>query len=69
MGDYVEILVETHPYLVSCKGQYHYRTESTKQELRGNALDKFLLQKIGKHWDGVPIPKVSIEDLQPDTFK
>lgn len=68
IGDYVEIIVEAHPYPVSYKGQYHYRSGSTKQELRGSALDKFLLQKIGKRWDGVPIPKVLIEDLQQDTF-
>ncbi|ASB50370.1 transcriptional regulator [Alkalitalea saponilacus] len=67
-GDCLEIIVEAHPYPVNYKGQYHYRSGSTKQELKGNALDKFLLQKKGKRWDGVPIPKVSTEDLKPDTF-
>ncbi|WP_232468329.1 AlbA family DNA-binding domain-containing protein [Alkalitalea saponilacus] len=67
-GEYLEIIVEAHPYPVNYKGQYHYRSGSTKQELKGNALDKFLLQKKGKRWDGVPIPNVSIEDLKPDTF-
>jgi ATP-dependent DNA helicase RecG len=31
-------------------------------------LDKFLLQKKGKRWDGVPVPKVSTDDLKQETF-
>ncbi|MBW2740010.1 MAG: ATP-binding protein, partial [Deltaproteobacteria bacterium] len=46
--EYLEIVVEPYPYPVSYKGQYHYRSGSTKQELKGAALDKFLLQKQGK---------------------
>ncbi len=44
-GDFIEIIVEGYPYPVNYKGQYHYRSGSTKQELKGAALDKFLLQK------------------------
>ena len=67
-GDYIEIVVEPQPNPVSCKGEYHYRSGSTKQELKGAALDKFLLGKQGKHWDGVPIPHVTIADLKQETF-
>ncbi|SER00554.1 ATP-binding protein [Pedobacter rhizosphaerae] len=67
-GDFIEILVEGYPYPVNYKGQYHYRSGSTKQELKGAALDKFLLQKKGKRWDGQPVPKVSGKDLKQDTF-
>ena len=42
---YLEIIVEPYPYPVNYKGQYFYRTGSTKQELKGNALNKFILQK------------------------
>lgn len=67
-GDFIEIIVEGYPYPVNYKGQYHYRSGSTKQELKGTALDKFLLQKKGKRWDGVPVPKVSAKDLKQETF-
>lgn len=67
-GDFIEIIVEGYPYPVNYKGQYHYRSGSTKQELKGTALDKFLLQKKGKRWDGVPIPKISVKDLKQETF-
>jgi ATP-dependent DNA helicase RecG len=68
-GDFIEIIVEGYPYPVNYKGQYHYRSGSTKQELKGTALDKFLLQKKGKRWDGVPVPKVTVKDLKHDSFE
>jgi len=67
-GNYIEINVEAYPYPVNYKGQYHYRSGSTKQELKGAALDKFMLQKKGKRWDGVPIPNITTQDLKSDTF-
>jgi ATP-dependent DNA helicase RecG len=67
-GDFIEIIVEPHPNPVNYKGEYHFRSGSTKQELKGMALDKFLLKKQGKHWDSVPIPNVTVADLKPETF-
>jgi len=67
-GKFIEILVEQYPYPVNYKGQYHYRSGSTKQELKGASLDKFLLQRKGKRWDGVPVPNVSTNDLKQETF-
>lgn len=45
--DWISIEVAPHPYPVSYKGQYHYRSGSTKQELKGAALDRFLLEAMG----------------------
>ena len=67
-GDYLEIIVESYPNPVNYKGQYHYRSGATKQELRGIALDKFLLQKQGKRWDSAPIAKVVVSDLKEETL-
>ncbi len=68
-GYFIEIIVESQPFSVNYKGQYHYRSGSTKQELKGVALDKFMLEKKGKKWDGVPIPNVSVNDLKNETFE
>ncbi|ATL49624.1 transcriptional regulator [Chitinophaga caeni] len=68
-GDYLEIIVEPYSNAISYKGQYHYRSGSTKQELKGVALEKFLLHKKGKRWDSVPIPKVLVSDLKQETFE
>jgi ATP-dependent DNA helicase RecG len=67
-GDYIEIVVEPQPNPVNYKGEYHYRSGSTKQELKGAALDKFLLQKQGRRWDSVLVPNVTVADLEQDTF-
>jgi len=67
-GDYIEIAVEPHPNPVNYKGEYHFRSGSTKQELKGAALDKFLLQKQGRRWDSILIPGVSVIDLKQETF-
>ncbi len=67
--DILEITAESYPYPVSYKGQYYYRSGSTKQELKGAALDKFLLRKQGKHWDGVPVPHVFVKDLNDRAFE
>ena len=63
--DTLGIVVEAYPSPVSYKGEYHLRSGSTKQELRGAALDRFLLRKLGRHWDGVPVPHLAIADLDP----
>lgn len=67
-GNFIEIVIEAYPYPVNYKGQYHYRSGSTKQELKGAALDKFLLQKKGKRWDGAPVPKISVKELKQETL-
>ncbi|MBP5340430.1 MAG: putative DNA binding domain-containing protein [Prevotella sp.] len=65
---YLEIVTGAYPYPVSYKGEYHYRSGSTKQELKGAALDRFILRKQGKTWDGVPVPFVKVGDLDDASF-
>ena len=67
-NDYLEIVVEPYPFPISLRGKYYYRSGSTLQELKGAALAKFLLQRQGKKWDGVPVPNVTADDLKNDTF-
>ena len=66
--DVIKITVEENPYHVNYKGEYHYRTGSTKQLLQGSALTNFLLRKTGKNWDSVPLENVSVEDLDKESF-
>ncbi|WP_251622101.1 ATP-binding protein [Odoribacter lunatus] len=60
---YLEIDVPPYSNPINYKGQYHYRTGSTKQELKGTALNQFILQRTGKHWDEFPIERAQIEEL------
>ncbi|MCP4575392.1 MAG: transcriptional regulator, partial [Deltaproteobacteria bacterium] len=61
--EFIEIVVQASPYPVSYKGEYHIRSGSTRQELKGASLDQFLLGKQGRHWDAVPVPNVSVAEL------
>jgi ATP-dependent DNA helicase RecG len=60
---YLRIVVEPYPVPISYRGEYHYRSGTTKQVLKGAALDRFLLGKTGKRWDAVPVPEVAVGDL------
>ena len=65
---YIEIIVNPSSYPVSYKGEYHYRTGSTKQQLKGAALTEFLVSKTGYKWDAVPVDNIKVEDLDQESF-
>ena len=60
--------MDPYPNPISYKGEFHYRSGSTKQVLRGAALSRFLLQKYGRTWDDVPLPGVGLKDLDGRAF-
>ena len=66
--EYIEICVNPSSYPVNYKGEYHYRSGSTKQLLRGASLTEFLLSKTGYKWDAVPVDGVTVEDLDKESF-
>ena len=66
--DYIEVCVNPSSYPVNYKGEYHYRSGSTKQLLRGAALTEFLLSKTGYKWDAVPVDGVTVDDLDKESF-
>lgn len=61
--EYIEIVVSPSSYPVNYKGEYHYRSGSTKQPLRGIALTEFLTSKTGIKWEDVIVDGVQVEDL------
>lgn len=65
---YIEIIVSPSSYPVSYKGEYHYRTGSTKQQLRGSTLTEFLVSKTGLKWDAVPVDDFKLDDLDKESF-
>jgi len=62
-AEYLEIVVDAYPNPISYRGHYFQRSGSTLQELKGAALDRFLLRRQGRTWDGVPVPGVKITRL------
>ncbi|RZK11792.1 MAG: ATP-dependent DNA helicase, partial [Flavobacterium sp.] len=60
---YIEVDVPQSIAPISYKGAFHYRSGSTKQELKGIALQNWLLKKTGKHWENLPVLGSSTDDI------
>ncbi|MDH5414995.1 MAG: putative DNA binding domain-containing protein [Flavobacteriaceae bacterium] len=59
----IEIVVHPYDIAISYQGKYHYRSGSTKQELKGSVLNSFLLKKAGKTWDDIVESRATIKDI------
>ncbi len=66
---FIEIIVPPYSVPISLRGNYYYRSGSTKQELKGNALMEFLLRKSGKTWDDVVEPRATLVDIDEKTVE
>ena len=51
---YIEIIVDKYPSLISYHGKYFYRSGSTMRTITGKELDKAILKSQGRTWDGMP---------------
>ncbi len=60
---FIEIEVIPYDIPISYQGKYYYRSGSTKQELKGQALNEFLLKKSGRTWDDVVELRAGINDI------
>ncbi len=66
--EYIEIVIEKYPSLISYRGKYYYRSGSTMRTIDGMELEKALLKSQGMTWDGIPIPNVMANDLRQDAI-
>ena len=68
-SEYLEVATPAYASPISYRGHYYQRSGSTLQELKGAALDRFLLRRHGHTWDGVPMPGVTLKDLSGDAVR
>lgn len=66
--DYIDIQVEPNSVPISYRGHYHYRSGSTKQELKGVALQEFILRKLGRSWDDIAHPKATEDAIDREAI-
>ncbi len=66
---FIEIVVKPSEVPISYKGKYHYRSGSTKQELKGASLNEFLLKKVGKTWEEALEPQATFDDISDEAVK
>ena len=67
--EYIEIIIDKYPSLISYHGKYYYRSGSTMRTITGKELDKAILKSQGRTWDGLPVIKLSIDDLKEDALR
>ena len=67
--EYIEIIVPPSSLPIAYRGTYHYRSGSTKQELRGTALQNFLLKKMGVSWDDVSQERATLDMISPEAVE
>ena len=61
--EYIEVYIEPSNIPINYKGKYYYRSGSTMQELRGPALQQFVLKKMGRSWDDITNEYATLDDL------
>ena len=61
--EYIEIVVSPSNMPIAYRGTYHYRSGSTKQELKGLALQQFIMKKMGQSWDDTPVFGATMADI------
>ena len=61
--DYIEVYIEPSNIPINYRGKYYYRSGSTMQELRGPALQQFVLKKMGRSWDDVTNDRATLDDI------
>ena len=66
---YIEIVVEPSNMPIAYKGEYHYRSGATKQQLKGVALQQFILKKMGHAWDDMPVENSSTDMIDRDAIE
>ena len=66
---YLEIVVPRYEMPISLRSKYYVRMGSTLQELKGPALNEFILSRTGKTWDDLPVESASIKDIDEGAVK
>ena len=64
--DYMEIIVNPSNVPISYKGVFYYRSGATKQELKGPALQQFILKKMGRSWDEIICEGATLEHIDDE---
>lgn len=67
--DIIEIEVEHSNIPISYKGVFYIRSGATNQELRGVALQQFLIKVFGKTWEDMPCYGATIDDIDPEAIR
>lgn len=66
---YLVIKIDTYPMPISYQGKFYLRSGSNNHEVVGSELDKFILDRVGKRWEDLPVKNATFDDLSEDAFR
>lgn len=66
---YVEVVVPVSAVPISYRGIHHYRSGSTKQELKGTALNEFILRKMNISIERQIVPHATLKDIDENAVQ
>ena len=66
---FVVITIEASPLPVAYHGKYYQRVGSTNQEIKGQPLAAFLMDRGGKGWDSQHEITAGLDDIDPATVE
>lgn len=55
---YLVIKIDEYPMPISYQGKFYLRSVSNNHEVTGSELDKFMLDRVGKRWEDLPVKNV-----------
>ena len=67
--NYLEIAVSPSKVPISLRGRYYWRSGTVLQELKGQALNDFMLKKMGLTWDGVILERARLDDIDDEAIE
>lgn len=67
--EYLEIVIPQSSVPISYKGVYYVKSGSTKQELKGAELQHFILKKMGRTFDELPVEGAGLDDIDENTIR
>ncbi|MFR7873936.1 MAG: helix-turn-helix domain-containing protein [Christensenellales bacterium] len=66
---YLIIKVDEYPMPISYQGKFYLRSGSNNHEVTGSELDRFMLDRVGKRWEDLPVKNATFDDLSEEAFK
>ena len=67
--EYLEIVVHPSSVPISLKGIYYVKSGSTRQELKGAELQHFILKKMGRTFDELPVESANLNSIDEKAVK
>lgn len=67
--EYMVIKIDKYSVPISYHGKFYLRSGRSNHEATPSEYDKLLLERYGKTWDTMPIPNVTVDDLDEFSIK